>query len=108
MYRGSSTQKAYDEAFLACSTAVYFESQVRSPTGARTLSQGFILTRTPTEQRTRSASLLEECTRSDLLPQCLPCPVRVAAIVRDREGTGRITAPVGAAVQGARRPTRDS
>lgn len=25
--RASSTQKAYDEAFLACSTAVYFESQ---------------------------------------------------------------------------------
>lgn len=27
--RANSTQKAYDEAFLACSTAVYFESQVR-------------------------------------------------------------------------------
>ncbi|KAJ4291201.1 hypothetical protein N0V90_010399 [Kalmusia sp. IMI 367209] len=29
--RATSTQKAYDEAFLACSTAVYFESQVRCP-----------------------------------------------------------------------------
>ncbi|KAF2685749.1 AAA-domain-containing protein [Lentithecium fluviatile CBS 122367] len=27
MMRANSTQKAYDEAFLACSTAVYFESQ---------------------------------------------------------------------------------
>lgn len=35
MYRGSSTQKAYDEAFLACSTAVYFESQVRCPKGTQ-------------------------------------------------------------------------
>lgn len=28
--RANTTQKAYDEAFLACSTAVYFEGQVRS------------------------------------------------------------------------------
>jgi hypothetical protein len=27
--RANTTQKAYDEAFLACSTAVYFEGQVR-------------------------------------------------------------------------------
>jgi hypothetical protein len=26
--RANTTQKAYDEAFLACSTAVYFEGQV--------------------------------------------------------------------------------
>jgi len=31
MMRASSTQKTYDEAFLACSTAVYFESQVGPP-----------------------------------------------------------------------------
>ena len=29
--RANTTQKAYDEAFLACSTAVYFESQVPFP-----------------------------------------------------------------------------
>jgi hypothetical protein len=29
--RANTTQKAYDEAFLACSTAVYFEGQVRVP-----------------------------------------------------------------------------
>ena len=29
--RANTTQKAYDEAFLACSTAVYFESQVGIP-----------------------------------------------------------------------------
>jgi len=33
--RANSTQKAYDEAFLACSTAVYFESQSNEPEALR-------------------------------------------------------------------------
>jgi hypothetical protein len=32
--RANTTQKAYDEAFLACSTAVYFEGQVSANTEA--------------------------------------------------------------------------
>ncbi|EUC35255.1 hypothetical protein COCCADRAFT_91419 [Bipolaris zeicola 26-R-13] len=33
--RANTTQKAYDEAFLACSTAVYFESQNNEPEALR-------------------------------------------------------------------------
>ena len=36
--RANTTQKAYDEAFLACSTAVYFEGQVCVPTPYKALS----------------------------------------------------------------------
>lgn len=65
--RASTTQKAYDEAFLACSTAVYFEGQVGQPTH---LSRTYELyaDHTIIEQRARSSSFVEDCARSHLLP----------------------------------------
>jgi hypothetical protein len=48
--RANTTQKAYDEAFLACSTAVYFEGQVSANTGARQRVTRTVLTTHLAEQ----------------------------------------------------------
>ncbi|KAF2864644.1 P-loop containing nucleoside triphosphate hydrolase protein [Massariosphaeria phaeospora] len=54
--RANSTQKTYDEAFLACSTAVYFESQV-SLTWTRPPAAGEARTQTDTVQHNESEAL---------------------------------------------------
>jgi hypothetical protein len=48
--RANTTQKAYDEAFLACSTAVYFEGQVSAQPPAKCCTCLTILTKRRVEQ----------------------------------------------------------
>jgi hypothetical protein len=59
--RAASTQKAYDEAFLACSTAVYFESQVGAQPLKDKVYNLFLLTFHSAEQRKGSSSFMENC-----------------------------------------------
>jgi hypothetical protein len=57
--RANTTQKAYDEAFLACSTAVYFEGQVSAQPPGQCRMGATRLTEMPTEQRERGAAIVE-------------------------------------------------
>jgi hypothetical protein len=81
--RANTTQKAYDEAFLACSTAVYFEGQVRvlSHAQRRHLQQADT---SSAEKRERGSALLEDCSRPHLLPQRPPQSHNLPPHLRDR------------------------
>jgi hypothetical protein len=43
--RANTTQKAYDDAFLACSTAVYFEGQVRAHNPSARIAEAILTIR---------------------------------------------------------------
>jgi hypothetical protein len=43
--RANTTQKAYDDAFLACSTAVYFEGQVRAHNPSARIAEAILTMR---------------------------------------------------------------
>ena len=68
----SSMQKTYDECYLICSTAVYFEGQVSALQAYRMIREIVKLTQDSViEQRCRSTSFMALSPRSDLLSQCL-------------------------------------
>ncbi len=65
--RANTTQKAYDEAFLACSTAVYFEGEVGFQFRWEQLISEIVLTIRCKEQRERGTPILENGPRPYLL-----------------------------------------
>ena len=87
--RANTTQKAYDEAFLACSTAVYFEGQVSAQCRADGVAW-VVLTLFVAAQRERSPALVENRPRSHLLPQCPSEPHHLSPHVLNREGSLRV------------------
>ena len=92
--RASSTQKAYDEAFLACSTAVYFESKNNEPEALRSWRSALDhiyyhnAHRAPSASTSRPASETEKALQESLHQLELQCKERVdllEALKRSRE-----------------------
>jgi hypothetical protein len=98
----SILQKTYDESYLTCSTAVYYESQV----GSRPLLAVFQVAPLPeaaadvhrAEQRRRGDAMLETGARANLRPQRQPSPPQLPTTFRDRKGSDEQHPPTRAAV----------
>src|SRR5688572_8308531 len=96
----SILQKTYDESYLTCSTAVYYESQVyilrafTPPRGARTTAADL----QRAGKRRRGYAMLATGPRANIRPQCQQSSPQLHAAIRDREGPGRQHSPARAAV----------
>jgi len=91
-------QKTYDECYLICSTAIYFEGQVRGVDRQQGEQDEALTVSNNTEQRVRSIARVAECARSDLLPQCLQNSIRLPGTKRDGKGVARLIEVHGATV----------
>jgi hypothetical protein len=82
----TSMQKTYDECFLDCSTAVYFEREA-SVARVYVFTLRFILTLLyRIEQREGGTQVMEARARSDLPPQRIPHACQLQTQVGNRKG----------------------